>query len=146
MLLLPALLTVAACNQRGPVVYVLESPQTVELTASAVPSKVQQGGTVVLHVKRRTTGQWKQIPRKELAPGQCWVYRPPVELEEEVAHSVQWQVVPEGSVDFHAEMQMDQTRVATMRTKGKISLAPVSPVKCEGDRGVAGPAIEIEVT
>lgn len=137
---------VAGCEQRAPSVYVLESPQSVELIASASPAKVQQGATVVLHVERRTSGKWKQIPRDQLTPGQCWVYRPPVEVEPEVAHSVQWEVVPEGAVQFHAEYQLDQTRVATPMAKGKVTLTPISAVKCEKDRSVAGPAIEIEVS
>ena len=147
MLLIPAvLLLVAGCEQRGPFVYVLEAPQSVELKPTASASTVPQGQTVVLRVERRTTGQWKRVSRGELTPGQCWVYRPPVELEPEVAHSVQWEVVPEGAVEFHTDYQLDQTRVATMMTKGKITLTPISAVKCEEGRSVAGPAIEIEVT
>ncbi len=147
MLLIPATLAVVGgCEQRGPFVYVLESPQSVVLTASASPSKVQQGETVVLHVERRTSGQWQQIPRGELTPGQCWVYRPPVEIEPEVAHSVQWEVVPQGAVEFHTEYQLNQTRAATMTTKGKVTLTPISTLTCEGDRSVAGASIEIEVS
>jgi hypothetical protein len=146
-LLIPASLAVlAGCDQRGPTVYVLESPQSVVLTTSASASKVQQGEKVVLHVERRTSGQWKRISRDELTPGQCWVYRPPVEVEPEVAHSVQWEVIPENSVEFHQEYQLDQTRVVTMRTKGTIKLTPISAVKCEDGRNVAGSSIQIEVS
>lgn len=74
------------------------------------------------------------------------MYRPPVEVEPEVARSVQWQVEPEGAVQFHTEYQLDQTRVATLAAKGKIKLTPISTVECEPDRSVAGPAIEIEVS
>jgi hypothetical protein len=134
MFLIPAVLAVVAgCEQRGPFVYVLESPQTVALNASATPTKVQQGESVVLHVERRISGQ-------------CWVYRPPVEVEPEVARDIQWQVEPEGAVQFHTDYQMDRTRVATMATKGKILLTPVSTVKCEEGRSVAGTTIEIEVS
>jgi len=144
--LLTSVTLFAGCNQRGPVVYVLEGPQTVELTASATPSKVKQGETIVLHVTRRTSGQWKQVPRKELAPGQCWVYRPPVQDEPEVAHLMQWQVDPAGTVDFHPEYQLNGTRVATMRASGKVRLAPVSPIQCEAGRNAVGAEIEIEVS
>lgn len=126
--------------------YVLESPQSIELIASASASNVQQGATVVLHVQRRTSGKWKQVPRGKLTAGQCWVYRPPVALEPEVAHSVQWEVIPENAVRFHTDYRLDQTRAATMMTKGTVKLTPVSPVKCENDRTVAGAAIEIEVS
>jgi hypothetical protein len=147
MLVVPALLVaIAGCEQRGPTVYVLEGEQTVELKTSASASTVKQGETVVLHVEQRATGQWKQIPRKELAAGQCWVYRPPVELEPEVAHNVLWEVIPEGAVEFHSEYQLDGSRVATMRAPGTIKLTPIAKVKCEEGRTVAGTTIEIEVT
>lgn len=141
-----ALVALAGCEQRGPTVYVLDGEQEVQLNASASASTVKQGETVVLHVEQRTTGKWKQIPRAELTPGQCWVYRPPVEVEPEVAHSVQWEVIPEGAVEFHQEYQLDQSRVATMMTKGKVQLTPIGKVKCEEGRAAVGSTIEIEVT
>jgi hypothetical protein len=147
MLAIPVMLAaIAGCGQSGPTVYVLEGEQTVELKTSASATTVKQGETVVLHVEQRATGNWKKIPRSELAAGQCWVYRPPVELEPEVAHNVMWEVIPEGAVEFHAEYQMDQSRVATMRAKGIIKLTPYGKVKCEEGRTVAGSTIEIEVT
>ena len=147
MLVVPfALAAIAGCEQRGPTVYVLEGEQAVELKATATPSTVKQGETVVLHVEQRTTGNWKQIPRGELKPGQCWVYRPPVELEPEVAHSVQWEILPEGAVQFPQEYQLNQSRVATMMTRGTVKLTPIGKVKCEEGRSVIGPTVEIEVT
>jgi hypothetical protein len=138
---------VAGCGeQRGPTVYVLDGQQSVELKATASPTKVQPGGQVVLHVERRTTGPWKKVSRSELKPGQCWVYRPPVEVEPEVAHSVQWEVVPENAVEFHTEYQLDQSRVITVHASGKISLTPLDKVKCEEDRVVAGNTIEIDAS
>lgn len=139
------LVVISGCEQRGPTVYVLEGPQTVELKASASATQVKQGDTVVLHVERRTTGNWKQVPRGELKPGQCWMYRPPVEFEPEVAHSVKWEVIPENAVRFHTEYRLDQSRLATMMVKGTIQLTPVDEVKCEEGRTVVGPTLEIEV-
>jgi hypothetical protein len=147
MLFIPAVLAVVAgCEQRGPFVYVLESPQTVVLKATASTTKVQQGEKVFLHVERRTTGKWQRVSRGELKPGQCWVYRPPVEVEPEVAQGVQWFVEPERAVEFHTEYQMNQSRAATMMTKGTIKLTPVSKVTCEEGRTVEGAPIEIEVS
>lgn len=148
ILVVPAILAlVAGCGeQRGPTVYVLEGQQSVELKASATPMKVAPGGQVVLHVERRSTGQWKKIGRNELAPGQCWVYRPPVEVEPEVAQDVQWAVEPENALEFHSEYQLDQTRVATVRAGGKVSVIPVSKVKCEEGRVVEGNAVEIDAS
>lgn len=146
MLLVPAALPLAACEQRGPTVYVLESPQSVTLVPSASASNIEQGAAVVLQVERRTMGKWKQIPRDELQRGQCWVYRPPAESEAEVADKVQWEIVPEDAVRFNAEYRLDHTRIATPLVKGKVTLTPLSPVTCEADRVVAGPPIEIEVS
>ncbi|HEY0939598.1 MAG TPA: hypothetical protein VGE08_05840 [Steroidobacter sp.] len=138
--------SLAGCEQRAPTVYVLEGEQTVELNASASPTTVKLGENVVLHVEQRTTGNWKQIPRNELKPGQCWVYRPPVEVEPEVAHSVQWEVIPEGAVQFPQEYQLNKSRVATMMVKGTVKLTPIGKVKCEEGRTVVGSTVEIEVT
>jgi hypothetical protein len=107
---------------------------------------VQQGETVVLHVERRASGKWKQIPLNEVRSGQCWVYRPPAESEPEVADSVHWAVVPEGGVTLNREYRLDHTKIATMNVKGTITLTPFSTVKCEDDRVVEGPSIQIEVS
>ena len=136
---------VAGCEQRSAMVYVLEGPQDVKLTSSASATKVKVGETVVLHVQRRVTGKWKQIPREELTQGQCWLYTPPPEVEEEVADNVEWDVYPDGAVEFDATFRMDHTRMATMRQKGRISLRPLTAVRCEKDRVEQGRAIQIEV-
>jgi|SRR6185436_19558320 len=147
LLAVPAILALAGCGKSsGPTVYVLDGSQEVTLTPTASATKVQRGETVTLHVARRTTGQWKKVPRSELAPGQCWVYQPPPADEPEVAQSLKWRVDPEGAVEFHMEVQMNQTRLATMATSGKIQLVPVSEVKCEATRTVTGPTLEIEVS
>jgi hypothetical protein len=147
MFVAPAVLVaLSGCDSREPTVYVLEGEQAVQLNASASAATVKQGETVTLHVEQRTTGNWKQVPRSELKPGQCWVYRPPVEVEPEVAHNVQWEVIPEDGVEFPQEYQLNQSRVVTMRAKGTIKLTPLGKVKCEEGRVVAGSTIEIEVT
>ncbi len=146
LLMLALLAATAGCGKRGGFVYVLEEPQSVTLTASASALSVQQGATVVLHVERRTEGKWQRIPLSEVRPGQCWVYQPPVELESEVADSVQWDVVPEDAVAFNREYRMDHARIARMNVRGTITLTPISPVKCEEERIVEGPSIQIEVS
>jgi len=146
-LLVSAMLVVlAGCERKAPMVYVLESPQSVSLVSSASASKAQQGDTVVLHLERRTSGKWKQIPRDEVQRGQCWLYRPPAESEAEVADNVHWEVVPEDAVRFNEEYRLDHTRIATMKVTGRIELTPLSAVPCEADRVVAGPTIAIEVS
>jgi hypothetical protein len=147
LFLAPAAFALASgCKQQAPMVYVLESPPSVTLTASASASKVQQGETVVLRAQRHTTAKWRQIPRDQLRPGQCWVYRPPAASEPEVADTLEWKVVPVGSVRFSPEVRMDHAEVVTMVFKGSIKLTPLSAVTCEPGRVVEGPAIEIEVS
>ncbi len=126
-------------------VYVLEGPQEVKLTASATPTQVKWGETVVLRAQRRAIGKWKQIPRDQLTQGQCWLYTPPPEFEEAVADNVEWDVYPDGSVEFDTTFRMDHTRIATMMRKGRITLRPLTAVRCEKDRVEEGPAIRIEV-
>jgi hypothetical protein len=141
-----ALTFVSGCEQQEPMVYVLEGRQDITLTSSASATKVPVGETVVLYVKLRAVGKWKQIPRDQLTPGQCWLYTPPPEAEEEVAHSVEWEVLPQNAVRFDTTFRMDRTRIATMMARGRITLRPYTAVRCEKDRVEEGPAIRIEVT
>jgi hypothetical protein len=136
----------AGCEQRAPLVYVLESPQSITLRPSASRLSVRQGEAVVLHVERRTSGRWKQVARDQLGAGQCWVYRPPAEVDNEAADQVHWKVAPEHAVRFNTEYRMDHTRIATMMVKGAINLTPISAPVCEPDRNVEGPSLQIEVS
>lgn len=133
------------CKQQAPLVYVLESPQEVTLTASASATRVPRGETVVLHAQRRSVGKWQQIPRDQLAPGQCWLYRPPPELESEVADKVEWEIIPDRGIQLDPAFQMDHSRVALLAVPGKYTLTAYSAVTCEKDRVVQGPTFEIEV-
>jgi hypothetical protein len=134
------------CKGQEPMVYVLASEQQVTLTPSASATKVKRGEQIQLQVQRRSVGQWKQIPRDQLTPGQCWLYTQPPELEQEVADNVEWQVSPELAVQFDTAFRMDHKRIATMVRTGTIVLTPLSAVRCEKDRVVEGPALRIEVS
>jgi hypothetical protein len=136
----------AGCKAKEPMVYVLASEQKVTLTPSASATSVKQGEQVTLHLQRSAVGEWKQIPRDQLTPGQCWLYTPPPEMEQEVADNVEWVVTPEDAVRFDTTFRMDHTRIATMVTSGTIVLQPVTAVRCEKDRVVEGPTLEIEVS
>lgn len=140
-----AAMLVSGCEQQQPLVYVLEGPQEVTLTASASATTVKVGETVVLHAQRRAVGKWKQIPRDQLTPGQCWLYTQPPELEQEVAGSIDWEVLPNSAVRFENAVQMDQTRVATMLVRGRVTLKPLTTVRCEKDRVEEGKPIRFEV-
>lgn len=136
----------SGCKGQEPLVYVLASEQKVTLTPSTSASSVKQGEQVVLRLQRRAVGEWKKIPRNQLTPGQCWLYTPPPQLEQEVADNVEWVVTPELAVRFDETFRMDHTRIATMMRSGTIVLTPLSAVRCEKDRVVEGPAIRIEVS
>ena len=141
-----AILTVAGCGKTGKMVYVLEAPQDVTLVPSASATQVKRGETVVLSLERRIEGKWKQVPLESVGSGQCWVYRPPASVEPQAADSVEWEVTPENSVAFNQEYRMDHTKLATMQRAGTITLKPRTAVKCEPDRVVEGPSIQIEVS
>jgi len=136
----------AGCEQRQPMVYVLDGPQDVTLTVSASATEVKAGETIVLHAKRRTVGKWKQIPRDQLTSGQCWLYTPPPEVEEEVADNLEWEVQPEDAVRFDTTFRMDHTRLATMMRTGRVTLRPFTAVRCEKDRVEEGRPIHIQVS
>ena len=134
------------CKQQSPMVYVLDGPQEVTLKASASATEVPVGETIVLHAQRRSVGKWKQIPRDQLTQGQCWLYTQPPELEEEVADNLEWQVEPENAVRFDTTFRMDHTRPATVLIKGRITLRPLTAVRCEKDRVEEGDPIHIQAT
>ena len=140
-----AAMLISGCEQKQPMVYVLEGPQEVTLTASASATTVKVGEPVVLHAQRRSVGKWKQIPRDQLTPGQCWLYTAPPELEQEVAASIDWEVLPNSAVRFDNAVRMDQTRVATMLVRGRVTLRPLTTVRCEQDRIEEGSPIRFEV-
>jgi hypothetical protein len=133
------------CKQQVPLVYVVDSPQEVTLTASSSAARVPRGETFVLHAERRSVGKWKQIPRDQLTPGQCWLYVPPPELEPEVADKVEWEIIPDRGIQLDPTFRLDHTRVALAIVPGKYKLTVYSPITCEKDRVVQGPTIEIEV-
>jgi hypothetical protein len=132
------------CKQQAPLVYVLESSQEVTLNVSASAARVPRGETVILHAERRSVGKWKQIPRDQLTPGQCWVYRPPPELESEVADNVEWEIIPDRGIQLDPTFRMDHSRAAQVIVPGKYTVTAYTPVACEKDRVVQGPTIEIE--
>jgi hypothetical protein len=136
---------VSGCEQQAPMVYVLDGPQDVKLKPSVSATTVKAGETVVLRAERRAVGKWKQIPRDQLTPGQCWLYTLPPEFEQEVAASIDWDVEPENAVRFDNAFRMDHTRIATMMRRGPVTLTPLTNVRCEKDRVEEGPPIRIEV-
>ena len=146
LLIVPTLIALSACGKQGSkMVYVLEEPQQVTLTASASPEKVGRGEAVTLHAERRSTGKWKQIPMDQVTQGQCWVYQIPDAVEPEVADSIEWEVHPGGSVLFKPEYRLDHKRIITTDRMGRITFVPRTTVKCEIDRIVEGTPIQIQV-
>ena len=140
------LFLVAACTGEPEFVYVLESSQAVELAISASATTVTTGEGVVLQVNRRTSGAWKRIPMKSRTPDQCWMRRPPLEFEPEVADNVRWDVAPAGAAQFNTDFRPDRTRRVVFSEVGVYFLTPSSAVWCEPGRSVATKPIRIEVT
>lgn len=140
------LVVTAGCKAQEPMVYVLAAEQQVTLTPTISTTKVQTGEQIVLSVQRRAVGEWKQIPRNQLTPGQCWLYTPPPEEDQEAADSVEWEIIPDRGLQLDPVFRMDHTRLAVASFAGTYKLTPYSPVKCEKDRVVQGPTIVIEVT
>ena len=136
----------AGCSSEPEFVYILEAPQTVELTASASSNRVRAGESLVLHVERKTKGLWKRIPMSERAPDQCWMERPPPEFEAEVADNVRWDVTPPGSVRFNIDIREDHTRLVFMDSVGQFTLTPSTALWCEPGRAVTGQSLRVEVS
>ncbi len=101
---------------------------------------------MVLHVERRTTGQWKKIGRNELKPGHAGC------IDRRSRSSRKWRTTCSGRWNRKtrsnsiSEYQLDQSRVATVRAPGKISAIPVAKVKCEEGRVVEGALVEIDAS
>ena len=56
----------------------------------------------------------------------------------------EWVVAPENAVRFDTTFRMDHKRIGTVMQTGTIVLTPYSAVRCEKDRVVEGPALQIE--
>ena len=141
------LVMVTGCGQRGSLVYVLEEPQSVTLTASASAVSVQQGETVVLRVERRTSRKWQTDSAERSAlramlgvSAACGNRKPPRPT------AFSGRSCRRTRSRSPRKYRMDHTKIATMNVKGTITLTPLSPVKCEPDRVVEGPSIQIEVS
>ena len=51
----------------------------------------------------------------------------------------------ENAVRFDNAVRMDQTRIATMMVRGRVTLRPLTTVRCEKDRIEEGDPIRFEV-
>jgi hypothetical protein len=146
LILVATMALTAACDGKPAFVYVLMSPQTVEVAASASATKILRGRSAVLHATRRTAGQWRRIPRSELRPDQCWMQQIPPQSEDEVADNLHWSVAPAGPARFNLDFRSDHTRLVILPDAGEFTLTPTSGVWCEPGRSVTGSAIRIEVS
>jgi hypothetical protein len=134
------------CDRTPDDVFVLNSPQAVELAASASARSVPIGEPVVLFAERRTKGSWRRIPSKELKPGQCWIAALPPEREAEVSDNLHWRVEPEGAAKFNVNVRQDHTRTVVLSKVGVFSFTPSTAVWCEPGRSVSASPLRIEVT
>jgi hypothetical protein len=127
-------------------VFVLASPQAVELAASSSVSTAAVGESVVLHAKRSTKGTWKRISSRDLKADQCWMAVVPPEQEEEVADNLHWRVEPTDAARFNTDFRPDHTRIVVPLQSGEIRLTPSTSVWCEPGRSVAAAPLTIKVS
>ena len=143
---LSLLAVLQGCDDGPPrLVYVLQAPQSVELTASASNIRVKSGTPFVLHATRKTQGDWKQIPSRDLASDQCWMAAVPKAEEPEVADNVLWRVEPALGVQFNADFRPNRTREVTVVHPGTYTFRASNGVWCEPGRTVSAAPFQVTV-
>jgi len=131
-----SLLSLPGCDRTPRFVYVLQAPQSVELSASASASTVTAGTPFVLHGSRTSHGVWKRIESKDLLPDQCWIAEIPPENEPEVADNLLWRVKPADGVKFNTDFRTNRTREVTVSNPGTYTFVSSSGPWCERGRTI----------
>jgi hypothetical protein len=126
-------------------VYVLDAPQSVELTASASANNVKAGVPFVLHATRRTQGLWTRIESKNLKPDQCWMALIPPTREPEVADNVRWHASPSPGVKFNTDIRPNRTREVTVASPGMYTFTASYEPWCEPGRTVTATPVTVVV-
>lgn len=145
---IPALTIVAflaGCDRTPAYVYVLEAPQSVELSASASAQTIKMGTSVVLHAQRKTQGVWKRIASKDLKSDQCWIAAEPPTEEREVADNVLWRAEPASAAKFNTDFRPDRTREVTFAEPGVYILMSSTGAWCELGRQESAAPITVTV-
>ena len=143
--MLPALASLlAACEGEPRLVYVPASEPQVELLVSASATAVSVGEPVILRAERSSRGQWKQVERRSLADGQCWLGRPPPEREPEVSDNVHWRAFPAEHARFNTLYREDRTREVVFLAPGAFTLESSTDIWCRPGKA-SGKPIRIAV-
>ena len=137
-------LALLGCDRTPRVVYVPASAQSVELDVRASATEVSVGDAVVLRAIRWNRGEWEKTRKRELAPDDCWMQRPPPEREAEVAANLQWTVAPGSGFRFNIEPRADHAREVVFERPGTFVLKPSSAIWC-GSGEATGRPIRIVV-
>ena len=138
-------LALCACSGERDLVYVpVDAPQA-EVTVRASSAEVGVGEVVVLHAQRRYRAEWKQVPRHTLTPAQCWMQRPPPDLEPEVADNLRWQVSVPSAATFNTAPRPDRAREVVFSAPGEYVLNASSAVWCGPPAGIRANDLVVRV-
>lgn len=140
-----ATLVLSACSGEPELVFVPVSPPRIALSVSASAVDVVVGEKVVLKAERRYHAEWKQVHRKSLAPEQCWVVRPPPDVEPEVADNLSWQASVPTAARFNTSLRPDRAREVVFSEPGEFVLSSISAVWCGPPAGVRAADLTIRV-
>lgn len=138
-------LLLCACSGDSDLVYVPVAPPQVELSVSASSVEVAVGDVVVLRAQRRYRAEWKQVSRRSLAQDQCWLPRPPPDVEPEVADNLTWQASEPAAARFNTSPRPDRAREVVFSEPGEYVLRSRSVVWCGPPAGVRASDLVIRV-
>lgn len=136
---LPIAVALAACEGEPRLVYVPATEPEVALLVSASATEVAVGEAVVLRAERSSRGEWKQVERRSLADGQCWLGRPPPQREPEVSDNVHWQAFPPQHARFNTLYREDRTREVVFHAPGAFTLESSTEVWCRPGKAKGKP-------
>ena len=102
-------------------------------TAKGREPEVRVGEPLTLHA-RRSSGPWVEVARRNLPTDACWIARPPLPDEPEVADNLRWVVEPEGRATFNLGLNEDHTRVVRFTEPGRYALHAISSMWCSSPK------------
>ena len=143
--LLTVVAMISACNAEPRLVYIPSTEPEVELFVWASATEVSVGEPVVLFAERWNHGEWKQVERKKLTGGQCWLRRPPPTQEQEVADNLRWKAFPPKGAQFNTAFRADHTREVVFLEAGAFTLESSSTIWCRTGKMASGQPILILV-
>jgi hypothetical protein len=102
-------------------------------TGKGLAPEVRVGEPLTLHANR-SSGPWVEVVRPSLPTDACWIGRPPLHEEPEVADNLRWVVEPEGRATFNLGLTKDHTRVVRFAAPGRYALHAISSMWCSSPK------------